>query len=335
MRKHAVAATGLFLAGLFAAIFVIAAALAPAVAGLALLLCAALIGLSFCLLGVAHTDLQAKTVARPVRGKAMAHGAVLGGALTLGASVAIWWLVPELAGNHLILLWLAVGGCLGFAAAHGAIQEMPGEQVAERGGLRQIRRGLSLIAQYPWFKRFLILRGLLLSVELTVPFYAIHAATLHGPTAHNLTTFVVALSIGKILAGQIWGRLLDRHNALVAIAGALLAATAGAVVLALDALGKPDAPFTHAFLFVPLAIAIEGVIQARYRWLSVMAPAKDRPAMAAFGSALLAFAGIVMALLLGAAGHLRDINTPLVCLILLNLAAAAYVPRAFTVDKAG
>jgi hypothetical protein len=57
--------------------------------------------------------------------------------------------------------------------------------------------------------------------------------------------------------------------------------------------------------------------------------------MAAFGSALLAFAGIVMALLLGAAGHLRDINTPLVCLFLLSLAAAVYVPRAFTVDKAG
>jgi hypothetical protein len=51
--------------------------------------------------------------------------------------------------------------------------------------------------------------------------------------------------------------------------------------------------------------------------------------MVAFNNALLAFAGICVALVLGAAGHLHDIRTPLALLILANVAAALYARRAF------
>jgi hypothetical protein len=51
--------------------------------------------------------------------------------------------------------------------------------------------------------------------------------------------------------------------------------------------------------------------------------------MAGFSNALLACAGIVVALIIGAAGHLHDIRTPLVLLILCNAAAALYARRAF------
>jgi hypothetical protein len=52
---------------------------------------------------------------------------------------------------------------------------------------------------------------------MAVPFYAVHAASLHDPTACNLSVFVVAMALGLVLSGPIWGRLIDRHDALVAV----------------------------------------------------------------------------------------------------------------------
>jgi hypothetical protein len=324
-----VTGTGLALAGVFALIFAAAATLAPAIAAVALLACAATAGMSIGVLNVSHADLQAKTVARRMRGKVDAQSATLGGLLTLGTTFAIWMFLPGAADNHLILLWLAVGAWIGFAWAHNAIQEQASEPVATHGTLAQLRQGLSLPTRYPWFGRFLVWRVLLLSVELAIPFYAIHAASLHDPSARNLSAFVAAIALGLVLSGPIWGRIIDRQNAAVGAAGSWLAAAAGVVVLILDQLGYAAAPFWHAVLFLPLSLARQGVVQARSRYLSVKAPAAERPAMVGFGNALLACAGIVVALIVGAAGHLHDIRTPLVILILCNAAAALYTRRAF------
>ena len=55
------------------------------------------------------------------------------------------------------------------------------------------------------------------------------------------------------------------------------------------------------------------------------APADDRPTLIATGNALMWTLAIVVALLLGAAGHLHDIRTPLVLLMTFNVAAMLYV----------
>ena len=329
LRKHAVTAMGVALACVFALIFVAAAGLAPAIAAIALLACAVMVGVSLGVLNVSHTDLQAKTVARQVRGKMSAQAATLGGVLTLGTTFAIWALLPSEADNHLLLLWLAVGAWIGFACAHGAVVEQPSPPAASHGGLLQIRESAALITRYPWFRRHLLWRTLLLSVELAIPFYAIHAASLNDPTASDLSAFVIAIALGLVLSGPVWGRVIDRHNALAGAAGAWLAAAAGLLVLATDLLGYLALPFWHALLFLPLSLARQGVIQARNRQLSVNAPAADLAAMAGLSNALIACAGIVLALVVGAAGHLHDIRTPLAILIVFNVAAALYTRRAF------
>jgi hypothetical protein len=233
------------------------------------------------------------------------------------------------AGNHLMLLWLAVGAWIGVAAAYGVVLEQPSIPAPRRSTIADLKHGFAMVPRYPWYKRLLIWRALLLSVELALPFYAIHAASLHGASAQNLSVFVVAISLGLIVSGPLWGRLADRDTALVGVLGSVIAAVAGVLVLIADQLGNPGFPFYHAMLFFPLALAREGVTVARSRRLSVMAPARDRPAMVAFASALLSCLSIAVALLIGAVGHLHDIRTPLVILILLNIAAALYVPRAF------
>jgi signal transduction histidine kinase len=237
--------------------------------------------------------------------------------------------MPGLAGDHLVLLWLAVGAWIGVAAAYGAVLELPSAPSPERIGTLSLRRARKMMADHPWFARLQILSVLQQSIEMAVPFYAVHAASLHDPTARNLSAFVVAVALGLVLSGPVWGRLIDRRTDLVIVYGALLAAGAGVFVLIMDQIGDPTAPFWHASLFLLLSLARQGVIQARTRRLSIKAPADERPAMVAFNNALIAFAGVIVALILGAAGHLHDIRTPLVMLILGTVAVAFYVPRAF------
>ena len=329
LRKRLVAGMGLLLAGLFALIFAVASGFSTAIAALALLACAATFGLTFGVFNVGNTDLLAKTVPARVRGRVLAQRVGLGGLVTLAATFAVWTFVPALADNHLILLWLAVGAWIGAAAAYGAVRERPSPPLEAGSTSISLRSGRALIARHPWFRRQLIAGVLLQSVEMAVPFYAVHAAGLHDPSARNLSAFVVAMALGLVLSGPIWGRLNDRHNELVAMAGCLLAASAGLLVLLMDLTGHQTLPFYHAFLFLPLSLARQGAIQARLRHLSVHAASGDRPTMVAFNNALLAFAGICVALLLGAAGHLHDIRTPLALLILANVGAALYARRAF------
>jgi MFS family permease len=327
LRKRALILSGLLLAALFVLIF-LAERLNPAIAAFALLAFAAAFGLGYGVFNLNNRDLVAKTVPRNLRGHVLARRAALGGVLTLGATVAIWVFLPEVAGNHVILLWLAVGAWIGAAAAYGAIVEAPSASASDAKRV-SLRRSWALASCHPWFRRFLVLRTLLLSVELAVPFYAIHAASLHHTTAQRLSAFVLAMSLGLLLSGPVWGHLIDRHNALVITLSALLAAAAGICVLVMDALSDPTTPFLHAALFLPLALAAQGSTDGRTRLLLAKAPAEERPALIGLSSALLACAGTAVALVLGLAGHLHDIRTPLVLLILANLVAALYVPRAF------
>ncbi|MEM7021676.1 MAG: MFS transporter [Pseudomonadota bacterium] len=329
LRKHVVFRAGLVFAGLLAVIFVIATELAPLMAGISMLAAAAVLGFGMAIFGVSRSDLLAKTIASRVRGLTMARQASLAGLIILTVSFVIWAADPRLAADHLMLLWLAVGAWLAVAASYSMVREAPSKPASRRTPIAELKRGFGLIGEYPWFKRLLMLRVLLQSVELAIPFYAIHAASLHAPTARNLSFFVVAMSLGLILSGPIWGRLMDRHTGLVVVLGSLITALVGVVVLVSDAIGDPTLPFYYAVLFLPLALAREGVTQARSRQLSVRAPAKDRPALVAFSSGAMALTGILVALVIGLAGHLHDITTPLYILVALNLAAALCVRRAF------
>lgn len=327
LRKYGLIVAGLALAAVFGLIFV-ATQVSPVGAALSLLAFAVLFGLGFGAFMLSSNDLIGKTVPGQLRGHLLARGAAVGGVVTLGAVFALSMLMPAVAGNHIILVWLAAGAWLGAVLVYAGVLEEPSRPQTSQGQAVSLRKSWQLIGKLPWFRRLLVLRVLLLSVEIGITFYAIHAATLHGPTIQSLSGFVVAMSMGLVLSGPVWGRLVDRHNALALVAASLLAAVSGVVVLIMDALGEPGGPFVHGLLFLPLSLAAEGSYQGRTRALLSRTSEQDRPTLLALSSALLAAAGVGVALILGVVGHLHDIRTPLAILILINIAAALYVPRA-------
>jgi hypothetical protein len=102
-------------------------------------------------------------------------------------------LAPRVA--RFVLRKRSVGAWLGTAVAYGVVREMPSEPAPQRSLVTDLKRGFELVGRHRCFGRFLVWRGLALSVELAIPFYAIHAASLHDTTGQNLSMFVVVISL--------------------------------------------------------------------------------------------------------------------------------------------
>ncbi len=317
VRKKAVVGAGLMLAVALATVFIATSSLPPQAAAIVLLVCMVGFGVNHGAFNVGYEDLLAKTIPNPRRGPLTAHRAAIGGATTVLVSLAILQL-PAVRESHDDVLWLGVAGWLGVVGAYALLREPASKPKAQPFAWSEFLRGLNLIRTYSWYRRLLIANVLLLSVELAIPFYAIHAATLHDPTAQNVTMFVLASSVGVLLSG-LWARVPIRRRI---SAGALLAALAGGLTFLVDATGPGQVPYFYAGLFVLLTLGEQGSIQGRMTYLANHAPDHDRPAMVATSSTTGWIVGIGIAALLATAGQLHDIRLPLVILIATNLAAA-------------
>jgi MFS family permease len=326
LRKQPVVGLLLVLVAALLAIIGAAAGLPPWLAGLALLCCVLCFGVAHGAFNVGYDDLLAKTIPDARRGRLVAHRASLGGALTLAVSLTVLFYLPRMEGNQVLLLWLAVAGWIGVAAAYAALDEPPSPLVRKPLTLAELSRGFGLIRVYPWFRRLLIGRALLLSAELAIPFYAIHAATMYDPTAQNPTVFVLATSIGVITSGLLWANSTNRVRMGT---GAVFALIAGVLTLFIDAIEHWQITYFHAFVFVLLTLAEQGSIQGQITYLMDHAPAAERPTLIATANASMRVLAIGVGLALAAAGHLHDIRTPLVVLMACNAAAAWYAFRAF------
>lgn len=320
MRKKAVASAGLMLAVALAIVFVATNSFPPLAAAVALLVCMVGFGASHGTFNVGYEDLLAKTIPRAKRGRLTAHRAAVGGGATVLLALVVLQ-VPEVQGSHDDVLWLGVAGWLGVAAAYVLLREPANDPLSKPFAWSEFLRGLQLISVYPWYRRLLFANVLLLSVELAIPFYAIHAATLHDPTAQNVTLFVLTSSVGVLLSGS-WAKVPIRHRI---AAGALLAALAGALTFLVQATGPWQVPYFYAALFILLTLGEQGSIQGRLTYLANRAPDHDRPALVATSSTAGWIVGIGVAALLAMAGQLQDIRLPLVILIVFNLAAALFV----------
>ena len=246
---------GLVLAAALLAIIGVAVSLPPLLAGVALLFCVLCFAISHGAFNVGYDDLLAKTILEAARGRLVAHRAALGGTLTLLISLAILIFLPEVQGNEVELLWLAVVGWIVVVVAYAGLREPPSQPIRNPITLTELSRGFNLIGSHPWLRRLLIGRALLLSVELAIPFYAIHAATLHDPTAQNLTVFVVATGIGVILSGFFWA---GTSNFARMVGGAQCALIAGVLTFIIDAVEDWQIPYFHALVFTLLTLGEQG-----------------------------------------------------------------------------
>jgi len=252
---------------------------------------------------VAFQDVMGKTIPSGRRGRLLANRATIGGLLTLAAAALLRAGEGEAAPLQLslalvlaaALLW-AVG-----AGAFAATSELPGASEGGRTMWREVGAGVTLVRRVPGFRRFLVARGLLLSIEMATPVYAWHAAQLAGGAAPDLLTHVFAVGLAGIVASPLWGRRADASSRKVMATAGACGAAAGGLALLVGWLPWRT-PWLYAGVFVLAGVAEAGVRLGRKTYLVDGTPAAERPLYTAFANTAVG----VLALAGGGLGVLTD-----------------------------
>ncbi len=299
--------------------------LPPSTAGLTIV--TALLVFSVCrgVGSVAFQDVTGKTIPKGRRGKLLALRGMIGGLLTIGVGLAIRAAFSDTVKTHPALVLLFGGAILWLIAglAFAGMKESPGAVAGGRDAYREVLAGLEFVRRESWFRRFLAVRAVLLSVELAAPFYVLYTKQLLPGQSKTLGIIVIAAGLAAALSSPFWGRFADLSSRKVLVLSGIMASLTGAGALAIGYLPPVwRSPYLAAAIFMLLGIAEAGVLLGRKTYLIDRAEPERRATYVAFANSAI---GLV-ALIFGALGFVAGvIGMPglIAILMFLGLAGAA------------
>lgn len=284
------------------------------------------IGLGACngVVELTSQEVMAKTIAPAHIARLVARQTMVGGFVTLALALGIYLTdpYPDSRVSHLVLIGMAALIWMMAAFSFAAIGEKPSPIQRKRSVWSEVRKGAELYRRDRWFRRYTATRVLFLSVGLAMPFYSIHAASLHQVDANNLSAFVISTGGANLASGLVWARLLNASSKIVLALAGLLAAAAGGVALAHEALPRIQPPLLYAIVLALVELAVQGVVLASKIYVALIAPAKNRPLYLAVNNMLIGFLAIGVSGVLGFVAHMTHITWALCSLIVLALAAS-------------
>lgn len=289
---------------------------------------------------VAFQDVTPKTVPKGARGRMLASRAAIGGVLTLAAGV---WLSTRVdnTGSMGLLLTLVVGAGLLWALAalfFAGIPEAPSDPGEGRDPRAEIARGMALLRRKSGYRKFLMARAALLSIEVATPFYVLHVREVTGGAIGDLGLYMIAFGIAAVVSSPFWGAFADTTAKTVMVWSAVIAAVTAGLVLVLPHVVAGEVLFwAFAPAFLALGVAEAGVRLGRKTYLADGAPTDERPLYAAFantatGLVAIGFAGLgIVAEMTGVASVVGVLGAISALAIVLSLA----MPQAERMAESG
>jgi MFS family permease len=213
-------------------------------------------------------------------------------------------------------LWIAASGLLA------SVAEEPGATEGGGDALREAWGRLRLLRSDPLFRRFVMVRALLVSTALAAPFYVALARENGAGGGQTLALFITASGLASALSSVFWGRYADRSSRSVLMVAAAVASSLGLGVFLLDEAGLVSRFTWIAPLgFFLLAVAHSGVRIARKTYILDMASGVRRTDYVSVSNTVIG--GVLLAS--GALGFLAPVVGPGGMLLLLSLMGFAGV----------
>jgi MFS family permease len=278
-------------------------------AGVAIVGCLVFFSLSRGLVSVASKDITGKTIPKTRRGRLTGFTTAVAGILTILTGAVLAWLVPEDPSARLTAVIILGGAGLWILAAGvtAAIQEHPGATEGGKDALQEALERLTLLRTDKPFRRFVIVRALLISTGLAAPYYVTLAREYGGGRSSSLSLFILASGLAAALSSAFWGRYADRSSRRVLMAAAGAAASLGLVVFLLDFGGVlAQLEWIPPLAFFFLAMAHGGVRIGRKTYILDMASGNRRTDYVAVSNTVI---GVAL-LLSGTLGALAPLVGP-------------------------
>lgn len=274
------------------------------------------------LCSVASKDVIGKTIPKRRRGRLIGFTAALSGVLTLGVGLALVSWVGGEAAPSLFALLMALAAGLWFLSAgiFSSVAETPGATEGGGNALREALKRLDILRTDPTFRRFVLVRALLISTALAGPYYVVLARE-SGGGGELLGLFVLGSGLASALSSAFWGRFSDRSSKSVLIAAAAAASGLGVAMFALDVSGLLRSGFgwIAPVAFFGLSIAHSGVRIGRKTYILDLAGGLKRTDYVAVSNTVIG-AVLLVSGLLGALSSLIQASGMLMLLSMIGFA---------------
>jgi hypothetical protein len=270
--------------------------LSPMVASGCIVFCLLVFSMARGVGSVAFQDVTGKTIPKGKRGRMLATRGMIGGLLTIGVGLALKILMRPSQNIQPALMLLFLGALLWLIAAlaFAAIRESSGSIDGGRNAWREALAGWHLLRREAWFRRFLLVRVALLSVELASPFYVLYFKGMFPGRSGTLGVIVIASGLAAALSSPFWGRFADLSSRLVLSLSGLLGAIGGLSALAMGMLPRSASePYLMASVFVMLGFSEAGVLLGRKTYLIDRVDSHQRATYVAFANSVIGMAALL------------------------------------------
>ena len=295
------------------------------IGGAGVLIVLILLSLARGLSSIASKDVMGKTIAKRRRGTLMGWSGSVAGGATLAAG-GILMLLGDRPGNTALAVLLSVAALSwvlnAFCAAR--IKEVPGAVDGGENAWDSVKLGLSLLKEDRTFLHFNIVRALLLSSALALPYIALLGQQQSGSELGGLGLLVVVSGLAGMVASPIWGKLADQSSRRVmrnAAIGTVACCLLGASLAWLPG-AWAQSVWPYAVVYALLVIVHHGVRLGRKTYIVDMASQNDRALYVALSNTL---TGVLMLLVGGVIGGLAQWLGSAALLLLLALTAVGAI----------
>lgn len=270
-------------------------------AGIVVVLWLILFSLARGLCSVASKDVLGKTIPRSRRGLISGYCASAAGLVTLGVG-ALLWITAAADTEVYALLLLCAAGCWFIAAlCYSAVREYSGATDGGGHALKQAVVSVSLLITDMPFRRFVLVRCLMMSSGLAAPYFIIiaHQAS-SGRELLNLGVFILAGGVADLISGVAWGKLADISSRCVLLLTAALTSITCASAGVLAWLQPDNSIWLILLLFFLLSVIHQGVRLGRKTYVIDLASGNRRTDYVAVSNSVIG----LMLLLIGLVGAL-------------------------------
>jgi len=289
------------------------------------------LGATMGITSLAAQNLIGQTLPHQARSRVLFNQSSIAGLFAVGVTFASQFILPPTTSNaaHQELIWLGVA-LIVIASILAIIVREPTKAPRNADGSRlkspmeDLRESYKIASKLPWFPRFLVARTLILSVELSSPFYAVHAASFHAHSTNGLSTFVIASSLGLVFGGFIWPRIGKNSVHVILVSGACIAGLGGLLAMAIELGIAPQGVYVYAIVFVLFGLGAQATQGGRKLYLMNVTTDEQRPVCIAISNVISGVMSIVFGGILGALASLQGVAWPIVVLIVLNVVTAVF-----------
>ena len=248
-------------------------------AGIAILVELVAFALSRSLCSIASKDVQGRTMPKGQRGQINGISALVSGivAVTVGLTIRIAGGTEVNTDILAGLLGISALIWVGALIVYASVCEPAGEPHTQDGTQGWLARSWQLLTSDRAFRRFVIVRSLLLVSSLSPPFIVIIASAEGASGLSGLGPFLIASGLAGIVGGRLSGRLADRSSRRVMIWGSGMSSLVIVLVIGVAAApGFDGGTWLFPLAFFSLALTHLAVRVARKTYVVDMAEGDQR-----------------------------------------------------------